>query len=858
MTSNVFGNPHSASPSSDLSTRRIEDVRSKVLRFFKADPEDFDLVFVANTTAAIKLVADAFHDAGTHGLWYGYHKDAHTSLVGIRQYASQSRCFASDKDVEDWLDDDFFTQPEEHFAGGLGLFAYPAQSNMNGHRLPLNWVDRVRKSSHAQYQHIYTLVDAAAYVMTSQLDLSDAQSAPDFTALSFYKIFGFPDLGALIVRKAAGDVLRQRRYFGGGTVDMVTAMNNPWHVKKEGPLHEQLEDGTLPIHNIIALDSALSVHAELYGSMENISQHTSALALNFYTRLSRLRHGNGQAVAEIYKDPDSQYGNGETQGPTIAFNLRNAHGGWIGKSDVERLAIVRNIHLRTGAMCNPGGVATSCNLAYWELRRNYFEGMRCGDDVDLLGGKPTGVVRVSLGPMSSQEDVDRFISFVEELFVETDEILMPAPIALPASAVDRRFTIESLQIFPVLGCSGWQVPQYTSWPFGKTGLALDGEWCVVLQGNLLPLDPESHPRMRNIKPHLDVKRGILRLVAPTVAPDNSFTYEDAASEFSDLITEYEELTVSIWENPPSIDQPMSDPGHRPADPYQSEAVAAFFTKVLGVTSTLARFQHPKKVEKALEQDSAHSALRRDSLQGLPFDRSMTIAGPTHRKSHANITLSQPHRWQHAQNIRIGPHYFQILGAKAGKPFEMKSLLHLANLNDRSISAQYPTIATGDQVQILSTENGTNDLNPRAHVSPSSSQEYTCPFWNCRKEFALVEELAWHMHDHGIKNKTRATDGSVAMSPRTLTTIGDEKPGLNGHDVEPKRMITVTIRPKPDPSMDYKMTGGRTQRMPRPESRTGSEKIGVNRKRSKESHSPISAKLKTMFIRQSLGGEIFLQ
>jgi len=62
MMSNLYGNPHSASPSSQLSANRIEDTRPRILQLFKADPEGFDVGFVANATACIKLVMDAFRD----------------------------------------------------------------------------------------------------------------------------------------------------------------------------------------------------------------------------------------------------------------------------------------------------------------------------------------------------------------------------------------------------------------------------------------------------------------------------------------------------------------------------------------------------------------------------------------------------------------------------------------------------------------------------------------------------------------------------------------------------------------------------------------------------------------------------
>jgi len=200
--------------SSQLSTRRIEDIRLRLLGFFNADPETFDVIFVANATAGIKLVMEAFRDQ-ENGFWYGYHRDSHTSLVGVREVAKQHRCFTSDAEVECWLDND-----KEH-TGSLqipALFAYPAQSNMNGRRLPLDWCQRSRFTENKSRQPVYTLLDAASFVTTSPLDLSDGNVAPDFIVLSLYKIFGFPDLGALIVRKASGHVFDRRRYFGGGTV----------------------------------------------------------------------------------------------------------------------------------------------------------------------------------------------------------------------------------------------------------------------------------------------------------------------------------------------------------------------------------------------------------------------------------------------------------------------------------------------------------------------------------------------------------------------------------------------------------------------------------------------------------------
>lgn len=451
MNSHLFGNPHSHSPSSRLSTQRIESTRSQALRFFQADPEHFDLIFVANATAAIKLVMDCTSDYSrqTGGFWYGYHGDAHTSLVGVREIANRgSRCFGSDEKVEGWLSGreenlDVTSQQRPVDADDVGLFAYPAQSNMNGRRLPLSWPGRIRSSSNPGIGRVYSLLDAAALVATAPLDLSDHNAAPDFTALSFYKIFGLPDLGALIVRKDVGHILKTRRYFGGGTVDMV--INGQvsgkdkagWYARKNTSLHEMVEDGTPAFHSIIALNVALGMHRDIFGSMANVSSYTCSLAEILYERMSKLSHANGLSVCQIYKGKNSRYGDSKTQGPTIAFNVRNSIGEWVGKSDFESLATSNNIQIRTGGLCNPGGIASSLDILPAQMLENFEEGVRCGNEVDELNGIPTGVIRVSLGAMSSAKDTSRFMKFMQLFVDKTTGRIQHLPIFSIGEAVEE-------------------------------------------------------------------------------------------------------------------------------------------------------------------------------------------------------------------------------------------------------------------------------------------------------------------------------------------------------------------------------------------------------------------------------------
>ena len=577
MVSNLLGNPHSSSASSQLTSRRVGDIRLKVLHFFNANPDHFDLVFVANATAGIKLVVESFRD-NDNGFWYGYHKDSHTSLVGARRAAvAGHHCFESDEEVEQWLTTGFplRTSSDDPL---LCLFAYPAQSNFNGRRLPLSWPGRARSPGPTPNQRVCTLLDAAALVSTSPLDLSDVSQAPDYTILSFYKIFGFPDLGALIVRKDSSQPLQRRKYFGGGTVEMVTCIQEQWHMMKDSSLHEQLEDGTLPIHSIIALDCALSVHTKLFGSFDLVSFHSMFLAKRLYERLSALRHRNGREVCRIYTRPSSAYGDARIQGPIIAFNLQDSQGEWVSNSEVEKLAVVKNIQFRSGGLCNPGGIASSLGLAPWEMKRNFSAGQRCGNDNDIIGGKPTGAIRVSLGAMSNMQDVSTFSGFIEEFFVDRQDAIKSIP---QSNLLHSRFYVETLAIYPIKSCGGWTIPEGLSWDIRAEGLTFDREWCLVHQGTRVALSQKRYPKMALLRPSIDLDHGLLRVRFHGPIPPVAST----------------EISVPLSADPTMFQHPENGfltPSKVCGDSiiaqtYLSPHVADFFTKILGTPCTLARF-----------------------------------------------------------------------------------------------------------------------------------------------------------------------------------------------------------------------------------------------------------------------------
>src|SRR5947209_2655442 len=212
LRGNVFGNPHSQSPTSRATTDLVERARVSILDFFQASPDEYAVIFTSNASQALKLVGEAypFQPGGQFLLLF----DNHNSVNGIREFARAKGAsltylpiMAPELRVEEALLLSFLEQGRN---GAHHLLAYPVQSNFTGVQHPLEWIEA------AQARGWQVLLDAAAFVPTNRLDL--ARWHPDFVPLSFYKLFGYPTgVGCLLARKAALTTLH-RPWFAGGTV----------------------------------------------------------------------------------------------------------------------------------------------------------------------------------------------------------------------------------------------------------------------------------------------------------------------------------------------------------------------------------------------------------------------------------------------------------------------------------------------------------------------------------------------------------------------------------------------------------------------------------------------------------------
>ena len=411
MRETVFGNPHSVNPTSSAATALVEQARAAVLRYFNGSESEYACIFTPNATGALRLVGEAYPFT-SEGRFLALF-DNHNSVNGIREFARAQGVETAyvpleapdlrvaDTVLEQYLDD----------AGPAGhnLFAYPAQSNFSGVKHPLEWI------STAQEQGWDVIVDCAAFVPTSPLDLSLWK--PDFVPISFYKMFGYPTgIGALLARREALERL-QRPWFSGGTVvaanvqgDMVVPLSG----------HALFEDGTVNYLGIPAIEIGLR-HIERIG-IDMIARRVQALGTWLLEALLRLRHSDGSPATRVY-GPTTW----DRRGGTISLNFLHPDGRVIDERYVDVIAAAHGISVRTGCFCNSGAGETAFSISSDTLIGAEFgEGMILDDYIKLIGMPTGGAVRISLGLATNFADVYRFMTFATE-FGDVTEVPADLP-----------------------------------------------------------------------------------------------------------------------------------------------------------------------------------------------------------------------------------------------------------------------------------------------------------------------------------------------------------------------------------------------------------------------------------------------
>ncbi len=404
LLENVYGNPHSSNPTSITATQLVESARADVLRYFNAPPDEYDVIFTANASGALKLVGESY-PFGV-GSQYLLTFDNHNSVNGIREFAHAKGAevtyipvaLPDMRVVESQLDEALEKADPKH----NNLFAYPAQSNFSSVQHPLEWIER----AHAKGWDV--LLDAAAFAPSNQLDLSAWKA--DFVPLSFYKIFGYPTgVGALVARREALAKL-QRPWFAGGTITVASVQGDKYYLA-EG--HTAFEDGTLDYLNIPAIEIGLR-HIEAIG-IETIHERVRCLTGWLLDNLTEMKHSTGVPLVRLYGPIGT-----EKRGGAVTLNFFNTKGQAIDHRVIEDEANKSNISLRTGCFCNPGAGELALGISRLELAVCFSQPLHQQrlsiDDFRVcIDGKSTGAVRISVGLVTNFDDVQAFLEFARAL-----------------------------------------------------------------------------------------------------------------------------------------------------------------------------------------------------------------------------------------------------------------------------------------------------------------------------------------------------------------------------------------------------------------------------------------------------------
>jgi len=385
LATTVLGNPHSDSRPSLASTEAIETARRLTLRFLHADPAEYDVIFTANASGAMRLLAESF--PFTVGSRLVLTADNHNSVNGLRMPAQRRRAEVQYVPLNSELR---CRHPRRYLPAVAqpSLFAYPAQSNFSGVQHPLEWI------RFAQSRGYRILLDAAAFAPTNPLSLSE--SPADFVAISFYKLFGYPTgVGALVARKEALATLR-RTYFAGGTVQFVSVQNR---LVRRKPGSEAFEDGT---PNFLAMPAVCDGLAWLESlDLRRVRSRVKSLTAELLDGLD----GLGESV-QLYGP-----GNSESRGGTVAFNL--CCGGLLQPFEtIESRAREAGIAIRGGCFCNPGAAEYAFGIPARQARRCLRGDFTIPRFRRCLDGSPVGAIRASIGIATTHADVQRLLDFV--------------------------------------------------------------------------------------------------------------------------------------------------------------------------------------------------------------------------------------------------------------------------------------------------------------------------------------------------------------------------------------------------------------------------------------------------------------
>ena len=373
----LFGNTHSESPSAEMSTNTIDDMRFFLLKVFDTRMADYTVLFTYSEAHALKLIAESFPFLESSVFYYS--RRSNDNILGLRSYAPRYEVF------DDGVSDSPIP-PNPCISDSPNLIMLPLVDLFDGHVMTKSELSSVfeRFPGHA------IVADATLYLQTHRLSLKELPFHA--VTFSFEKLFGFPNIGCCLVRKCLMDKL-VKTYFGGGT--LVYALTGEDFAKWRLSPSERFEDGSLPFLSIASIQKGFEFMQQINSTQA--FKRIESLKDLLLRELGELRHINGSPLVEIY---------GSGQSSIVTFNVMDNAANIVSHRDVVAKAALNGIYLTSGCHSTPGTCLSS-------LRAD-----SASVSSDWKNYRDLGAIRASIGWATTNEDIKKLITFLQTHFVK--------------------------------------------------------------------------------------------------------------------------------------------------------------------------------------------------------------------------------------------------------------------------------------------------------------------------------------------------------------------------------------------------------------------------------------------------------
>jgi cysteine desulfurase / selenocysteine lyase len=372
---------------SQVATRAYDDAREIVMRFVRADPDDYVCIFGKNSTEALNKVARRIVFTPGQDVVLVSMMEHHANDLPYRAVANVIHV---DVTPTGELDEADFERKLNEYNGRIALVAISGASNVTGTLPPLRRLAAKAHAAGAQF-----LVDAAQLAPHRRIEMGslDDPGHFDYLVLSAHKMYAPYGTGALIGRRDTFEV-GEPDLRGGGQVDLVTPDKVVWSAPPE-----REEAGSPNVVGAVALAAAIR-QLEAVG-METVAAHEAELTAYALQQMQQL------PGLTIYGDTDPH--RSDRRLGVIPFNLE-------GMSHFQVAAILGHefgIGVRNGCFCAHPYILRLLDVAPDDMAQLETR-LDAGDRREN-----PGLVRASFGLYNTRAEVDAFVSALDQIVAGT-------------------------------------------------------------------------------------------------------------------------------------------------------------------------------------------------------------------------------------------------------------------------------------------------------------------------------------------------------------------------------------------------------------------------------------------------------